>query len=72
MGRMVINRLPGKCPCSLSCHCGSDKGRPGRYENGLAAFQRLHSRLSMRKLYDERGNVYFALDDDIRERLQAN
>ena len=28
---------------SLSCHFGSDKGRPGRYEDCLAAFQRLHS-----------------------------
>ena len=26
---------------------------------------------SMRKLYDERGNVYFGVDHDIRERLQA-
>jgi len=25
----------------------------------------------MRKLYDERGNVYFGVDHDIRERLQA-
>ena len=29
------------------------------------------ARLSMRKLYDERGNVYFGVDHDIRERLQA-
>ena len=27
--------------------------------------------LSMRKLYDERGNVYFGVDEEIRERLQA-
>ena len=27
----------------ISSHCGSDKGRPGRYEDCLAAFQRLHS-----------------------------
>ena len=25
----------------------------------------------MRTLYDERGNVYFGVDEDIRERLQA-
>ena len=25
----------------------------------------------MRKLYDERGNVYFGVDEEIRERLQA-
>ena len=28
-------------------------------------------RKGMRKLYDERGNVYFGIDNDIRERLQA-
>lgn len=27
--------------------------------------------LSMRKLCDERGNVYFGVDEDIRQRLQA-
>lgn len=27
--------------------------------------------LSMRKLYDERGNAYFGVDEDIRQRLQA-
>lgn len=25
----------------------------------------------MRKLYDERGNVYYGVDEDIRERLQT-
>ena len=28
-------------------------------------------RLSMRKLYVKRGNVYYGVDHDIRERLQA-
>ena len=37
-------RLPGKCPCSLSRYFGGEQRRPGRYENGLAAFQRLHSK----------------------------
>ena len=27
--------------------------------------------LSMRKLRDERGNFYFGIDEDMRERLQA-
>ena len=31
----------------------------------------LISMVSMRKLYDERGNVYFGVDEEIRERLQA-
>ena len=28
---------------SVSRHCGGEQRRPGRYENSLAAFQRLHS-----------------------------
>ena len=27
--------------------------------------------LSMRKLYDERGNVYWGIDEDIRDRLRS-
>ena len=37
----------------------------------LQHFSGYIARLSMRKLYDERGNVYFGIDNDIRERLQA-
>ena len=37
----------------------------------LQHFSGYIARLSMRKLYDERGNVYFGVDHDIRERLQA-
>ena len=37
----------------------------------LQHFRGYIARLSMRKLYDERGNVYFGIDNDIRERLQA-
>ena len=33
--------------------------------------RRIRASLSMRKLYDERGNVYFGVDEEIRERLQA-
>ena len=31
--------------------------RPGRYENSLATFQRLHSEPVHAEAYDERGNV---------------
>jgi hypothetical protein len=27
--------------------------------------------LSIRRLYDERGNAYYGVDEDIRDRLQA-
>ncbi len=34
------------------------------YESHIAS-------LSMRKLYDERGNVYWGIDEDIRDRLRS-
>ena len=43
----------------------ASKGDPERNEDCIAAFQRLHSKVfSMRKLYDERGNVYFGVDEE--------
>ena len=48
------------------------KGDPDAMKMVLQHFSGYIARLSMRKLYDERGNVYFGIDNDIRERLQAN
>lgn len=66
---------------------GTNGNQPGYPENALVPypvivaatkgkmvlqhFSGYIARLSMRKLYDERGNVYFGIDNDIRERLQA-
>lgn len=51
---------------------GTNGNEPGYPENALVPyFSGYIARLSMRKLYDERGNVYFGVDHDIRERLQA-
>ena len=47
------------------------KGDPDAMQIVLQYFSGYIARLSMRKLYDERGNVYFGVDHDIRERLQA-
>ena len=47
------------------------KGNPDAMKIVLQHFSGYIARLSMRKLYDERGNVYFGVDHDIRERLQA-
>ena len=47
------------------------KGDPDAMKIVLQLFRGYIPRLSMRKLYDERGNVYFGVDHDIRERLQA-
>ena len=55
MGRMVTNPATRKKPMKIV----------------LQHFSGYIARLSMRKLYDERGNVYFGVDHDIRERLQA-
>ncbi len=47
------------------------KGDPDAMKIVLQHFSGYIARLSMRKLYDERGNVYFGVDHDIRERLQT-
>ena len=47
------------------------KGDPDAMKMVLQHFSGYIARLSMRKLYDERGNVYFGVDEDIGERLQA-
>ena len=49
----------------------ASKGTTGCNEDCIAAFSGYIASLSMRKLYDERGNVYFGVDEEIRERLQA-
>ena len=49
----------------------ASKGDPDAMKMVLQHFSGYIARLSMRKLYDERGNVYYGVDEDIRERLQA-
>ena len=49
----------------------ASKGDPDAMKMVLQHFSGYIARLSMRTLYDERGNVYFGVDEDIRERLQA-
>ena len=65
MGRMVTNPATRKMPLFPT------KGDPDAMKIVLQHFSGYIARLSMRKLYDERGNVYFGVDHDIRERLQA-
>lgn len=47
------------------------KGDPDAMKIVLKHFSGYIASLSMRKLYDERGNAYFGVDEDIRQRLQA-
>lgn len=49
----------------------ASKGDPDAMKIVLQHFSGYIASLSMRKLYDERGNVYYGVDEDIRERLQA-
>ena len=49
----------------------ASKGDPDAMKMVLQHFSGYIASLSMRKLCDERGNVYFGVDEDIRERLQA-
>ncbi len=68
MGRMVINPATLKMPLFLILSLWQ---RQRATKMVLQHFSGYIARLSMRKLYDERGNVYFGIDNDIRERLQA-
>ena len=47
------------------------KGDPAAMKLVVQHFSGYIASLSMRKLYDERGNAYYGVDEDIRERLQA-
>ena len=47
------------------------KGDPEAMKLVVQHFSGYIASLSMRKLYDERGNAYYGGDEDIRERLQA-
>lgn len=47
------------------------KGDPEAMKLVVQHFSGYIASLSMRKLYDERGNAYYGVDGDIRERLQA-
>ena len=49
----------------------ASKGDPDAMKIVLQHFSGYIASLSMRKLYDERGNVYYDVDEDIRERLQT-
>lgn len=47
------------------------KGDPDAMKIAVQHFSGYIASLSIRKLYDERGNAYYGIDEDIRERLQA-
>ncbi len=47
------------------------KGDPEAMAIVVKHYESYITSLSMRKLYDERGNVYCGIDEDIRDRLRS-
>lgn len=47
------------------------KGDPDAMKIVLQHYRSYISYLSMRKIRDENGNIYYGIDEDLRERLQA-
>mgnify|MGYP000645265287 CR=1 FL=1 len=47
------------------------KGDPEAMNIVVQHYESYIASLSMRKLRDERGNIYWGIDEDLRERLQA-
>lgn len=48
------------------------KGDPEAMAIVVKHYESYITSLSMRKLYDERGNVYWGIDEDIRDRLRSH
>ena len=72
MERMVIKTTtPENALVPYPVILAASKGDPDAMKIVLQHFSGYIASLSMRKLYDERGNVYYGVDEDIRERLQA-
>ena len=47
------------------------KGDPEAMAIVVKHYESYITSLSMRKLYDERGNAYWGIDEDIRDRLRS-
>ena len=47
------------------------KGDPDAMTVVIQRYESYMADLSMRKLRDERGNTYYGIDDDIRDRLRS-
>lgn len=49
----------------------ASKGDPDAMKIVLQHYQSYIAHLSMQKIRDERGNTYWGIDEDLRQRLQA-
>ena len=61
------NDYPENALVSYHVILAASKGDPDAMKIVLQHFSGYIASLSMRKLYDERGNVYFGVDEEIRE-----
>ena len=51
--------------------CRQSKGDPEAMNIVVQHYESYIASLSMRKLRDERGNIYWGIDEDIRDRLRS-
>ncbi len=63
------NAAPGLLPYPVIT--AAAKGDPEAMAIVVKHYESYIASLSMRKLYDERGNVYWGIDEDIRDRLRS-
>jgi len=59
----------GLLPCPVII--AADKGNPEAMQIVVQHYESYIAYLSMRKLRDERGNAYWGMDEDIRDRLRS-
>ena len=62
---------PERCLLPYPIILAATKGDPDAMKTVMQHFSGYIASLSIRKLYDERGNAYYGVDGDIRDRLQA-
>ena len=65
------NDYPENALVSYPVILAASKGDPDAMKIVLQHFSGYIASLPILQFYDERGNVYFGVDEEIRERLQA-
>lgn len=65
----IKNAERGLLPYSVIL--AANKGESLAMKIVIEHYESYIANLSIRKLYDERGNIYFGIDEDIRDRLRS-
>ncbi|WP_017472876.1 helix-turn-helix domain-containing protein [Amphibacillus jilinensis] len=63
------NKERGLLPYSIIL--AANKGEAEAMKVVIAHYESYMASLSMRKLRDEQGNIYWGMDEDVRDRLQS-